>query len=71
MKRLILTSIVAAFACVSAVQAGENTDKSKAACDDKAKSGCAASACCAKETKAKARVVSKTLPKGAMLLVQR
>ena len=77
MKRLILTSVVAAFACVSAVQAGENSDKSKDTCADKAKvaaaaqakDGCAASACCAKETKA--RVVSKTLPKGAMLLVQR
>jgi len=80
MKRLILTSVVAAFACVSAMQAGEDCDKTKAAaCADKAKvaaaeqakAGCAASACCAKETKAKARVVSKTLPKGAMLLVQR
>jgi hypothetical protein len=74
MKRLILTSMVAAFACVCAVQAGENTDKTKAACNDKSKAEqtkgcCAESACCAKETKA--RIVSKAPPKGAMLLVQR
>ena len=74
MKRLILTSMVAAFACAFAVQAGESAEKPKAACDGKskaeqAKGCCVESACCAKETKA--RVVSKAPPKGAMLLVQR
>ena len=63
--------MLAAFAGVSAVQAGDNADKGKAASADQAKATCAASACCAKETKAKARVVSKTPPRGAMLLVQR
>jgi len=67
MKRFILASIVAAFASVSAVQAGEDCDKAKAACADKAK---VVSACCTKE--AKAKVVAKKAPeKGATLLVMR
>jgi len=62
MKRFILASIVAAFACVSAVQAGESSSKDKASC--------AASACCTKEAKAKV-ALKKAPEKGATLLVMR
>jgi hypothetical protein len=75
MKRFILASVFAAFACALSVQAGEDCakacDKAKAACCEEAKAATAASACCAKE-KTKARVVFKKAPeKGAMLLVKR
>ena len=62
MKRLIIASIVAAFACASAVQAGESPSKDKA--------GCAASTCCSKEAKAEV-AVKKAPEKGATLLVMR
>ena len=62
MKRLIIASIVTVFACASALQAGESASKDKA--------GCAGSACCAKE--AKAKLAAKKAPeKGATLLVMR
>jgi hypothetical protein len=70
MKRIILTSVLAAFACALSLQAGEDCDKAKAACADKAKADCATAACCAKEAKAKV-VIRKAPEKGAMLLVKR
>ena len=64
MKKFIALSLLAAFACVTAVQAGE--DK---ACT--AKSACCAekSACAAKAELAKAK--ARASEKGATLLVRR
>ena len=69
MKRFILASLLAAFACAVSVQAGE--DCCEKTCDKaKAKVASTASACCAKE--AKAKVAARKAPeKGAMLLVRR
>lgn len=70
MKKLLLSSIVAAFACVS-VQAGDNAKTCDAAktCADKAKTACAAqakakaatceTACCAKKLTKKADSTAK------------
>jgi hypothetical protein len=45
MKKLIVLSILAAFACVTAVQAGENCcDKSKASTCSDSKTSCCSSA---------------------------
>jgi len=63
MKKLLLCSIVAAFASVTAVQAGESTDKSKATCADSAKTSCCASKAVAKK--------ADTSIRGATLLVRR
>jgi len=75
MKKLLVCLTVAAFACVSAVQAGEGKacDQSKAACAEvaKAKSSCA-SACataCSGAKVAKKKVDLSV--KGATLLVMR
>lgn len=70
MKRIIFASIVTSFVCGLAAQAGEDCDKTKAACADKAKAGCETAACCAKQAKPKG-VVKKAPEKGAMLLVRR
>jgi hypothetical protein len=63
MKRFILASVLAAFACALSVQAGEPDKacaKAKAACcAEQAKAASTASDCCAKETKAK--VIAKGL----------
>jgi hypothetical protein len=76
MRKLIVCLSLAAFALVSAAQAGEGekakaacTEQTKAACAEQAKS-CAASSCCAKEAKV-AKKMKAPAPKGAMLLVQR
>lgn len=74
MKKLFLCSVVAAFACVSAVQAGEDkacADKAKACpaqakvcseaaktCADKAKAA-DCSACCSKKGRTKADSTAK------------
>jgi hypothetical protein len=67
MKTLIIASIVAAFACVSAVQAGENKEQ---AC---AKSACCAekSACAAKAKADLAKAKAAASEKGAYQLVRR
>jgi hypothetical protein len=67
MKKLLLGTTLAAFACLSAVQAGENCcDKNKTACLGK---DCSAkSAGCAQKTMAKKADLSV---KGATLLVRR
>ena len=67
MKTFLIASIVAAFACVSAVQAGENKDQ---AC---AKSTCCAekSACAAKAKADLAKARASASEKGAYLLVKR
>jgi hypothetical protein len=66
MKKLLLASLVAAFACVSAVQAGEDCNKACAA-----KTACCAekSACAKAAALAKAR--AQAAEKGAWLLVKR
>lgn len=82
MKKLLVLSVVAAFACVSAVQAGEDcAAKAKAAaCADKSKaSDCSASkgtdcsaskaACCASAKKVTKKVDPSV--KGASLLLVR
>lgn len=74
MKRFILASVLATFACALSVQAGEPDKacaKAKAACcAELAKAASTASDCCAKETKAK--VIAKRAPeRGATLLVKR
>jgi hypothetical protein len=74
MKKLLFLSVVAAFACVSAVQAGEDcAAKAKAAaCADKSKaSDCSAGkdACCASAKKVTKKV--DTSVKGASLLLVR
>ena len=64
MKKFLLGSILAAFACVSAVQAGEDCNKAKAAaCTDKAKSACCAGKAVAKK--------ADTSVRGATLLVRK
>jgi hypothetical protein len=71
MKKALILSIVAAFACLSAAQAGE-TCKDKAACADKAKAACCESnksACSAGS--AKKFVTAKPAEKGATLLVRK
>jgi hypothetical protein len=71
MKKLLLGSLLAAFASVSAVQAGEDTTKAKAAAPTvKAASSCEAkSGCCAdKAVVAKKADVSV---RGATLLVRK
>jgi hypothetical protein len=70
MKKIILTFIMVAFGFGLSLQAGEDSGKAKGACADTAKAGCEASACCAKEAKAKV-VTRKSPEKGAMLLVKR
>jgi hypothetical protein len=68
MKTLVIASIVAAFACVSAVQAGENKDQG---CAGKS-SCCAEKSACAAQAKAdlaKARAAASE--KGAYQLVKR
>lgn len=69
MKKLLLCSVVAAFACVSAVQAGEDktcADKAKACpaqakvCSETAKAKAAdCSACCSKKGVTKADSTAK------------
>jgi len=63
MKKLLLCSIVAAFASVTAVQAGESSDKAKSSCSESAKSSCCASKAVAKK--------ADTSVRGATLLVRR
>ena len=65
MKKLLVLSILAAFACVTAVQAGENSaDKGKAAtCSD------GKAACCSSAKKVTKKV--DTSVKGASLLLVR
>ena len=63
MKKLLLCSIVAAFASVTAAQAGEGTDKAKSSCSESAKSSCCASKAVAKK--------ADTSVRGATLLVRR
>ncbi|MBI4663453.1 MAG: hypothetical protein HY735_32020 [Verrucomicrobia bacterium] len=75
MKKLTVCLMLAAFAMVSTLQAGEKNAKSQAACSDSAKASCSASAktascgektaCCAK-TAAKARHAKR----GATLLAR-
>jgi hypothetical protein len=61
MKKILLAALVAAFACVSAVQAGETC---QSACGAKAKSAC--------ETKAAlAKARAQAAEKGATLLAKR
>jgi hypothetical protein len=76
MKKFLVCLTVSAFACISAVQAGEanSCDKSKAACADQAKAKAAecASACataCSGAKVAKKKVDQSV--KGATLLVMR
>ena len=73
MKKLLILSILAAFACVTAVQAGENSaDKSKAAtCPDSKASTCSDSkaACCSSAKKVTKKVDSSV--KGASQLMVR
>ena len=70
MKKFLLCSTLAAFACVAAVQAGEDCDKSKAACTDKAKSACAAKSACCTTTKTVVKKADVSV-KGATLLVRK
>jgi hypothetical protein len=63
MKKLLFLSTMCAFASVSAVQAGESSDKAKPSCSDSAKSSC----CATKATAKKADVSVR----GATLLVRR
>ena len=65
MKKLLVLSLLAAFACVTAVQAGENSaDKSKAStCSD------SKTACCASAKQVTKKV--DTSVKGASLLMVR
>jgi len=66
MKTLLLCSIVATFAFVTTLQAGD--DKKASTCADQAKSSCGAkSSCCAEKVVKKA----DTSVKGATLLVRR
>jgi hypothetical protein len=65
MKKLLVLSLLAAFACVTAVQAGETSaDKSKASTCSESKTACCASA---------KKVTKKVDPsvKGASLLMAR
>ncbi len=65
MKTLIIASIVAAFACVSAVQAGETQACAKSAC-------CAEKSACAAKAKADlAKAKAAASEKGAYQLVKR
>ena len=71
MKKFLLGSILAAFACATAVQAGDASTKAKAAaCPDTVKSACAAKTACCSE---KAVVAKKadTSVRGATLLVRK
>ena len=69
MKKLLLYSTLTAFACLGAVQAGENCDKNKTACAGKDSAACAGkSACCAEKVMVKK---ADTSVKGATLLVRR
>jgi hypothetical protein len=62
MKKLFFCSILTAFVCITAAQAGEN-------CCDKTKTACASkSSCCAEKPVAKKADISV---KGATLLVRR
>ena len=66
MKKLLVLSLLAAFACVTAVQAGENSaDKSKASDCSASK----ASTCCPSAKKVTKKV--DTSVKGASLLMVR
>ena len=65
MKTFLVASLLAAFACVSAVQAGEDCQAKACA----AKTGCCAEQACAKAALAKAR--AQASEKGATLLVKR
>jgi hypothetical protein len=70
MKKLLLGSILAIFACVSTLQAGEDSTKAKAVSTVKAASTCEAKGgCCADKTV----MVKKadTSVRGATLLVRR
>jgi len=79
MKKLLVLSIVAAFACISAVQAGETPcDKAKATECSKAKATECSKAQATECSKAKAAACSKatakkadTSVKGATLLVRK
>lgn len=66
MKKLLVLSILAAFACVTAVQAGENcADKSKA-------SDCSASkAACCSSAKKVAKKADSSVKGAALLMVRR
>jgi hypothetical protein len=63
MKKLLLCSLIAAFASVTAVQAGESSDKGKGTCADAAKSSCCAGKVAARKADVSVR--------GATLLVRR
>jgi hypothetical protein len=62
MKKLLVLSIVAAFACVTAVQAGESSTKASTCSESK-------TACCASAKKVTKK--ADTSVKGATLLMAR
>ena len=69
MNKILFCSIIAAFAGLSTMQAGECCDKNKASCAGKDSAACAAkSSCCAGKAMAKKADISV---KGATLLVRR
>ena len=70
MKKLTVCLMLAAFALVSTVQAGEKTEKAKATCTEEVKASCATqTACCAKASGAKTAKVRHSM-RGATLLAR-